>query len=71
MLRRPQKTRGESMLEEGAPCVTGCQWTTDGFSGYLWKKLPILDKIAYLIETPANPGILCLGPESIFINIIL
>ncbi|PXF53417.1 MAG: hypothetical protein C4B57_09560 [Deltaproteobacteria bacterium] len=31
MLRRPQKTRGESMLEEGAPCVTGCQWTTDGF----------------------------------------
>jgi len=47
------------------------EWTTDGFSGYLWKKLPILDKIAYLIETPAKPEILCLGPESIFIDIIL
>ncbi|MBW1925953.1 MAG: hypothetical protein JRI35_01940 [Deltaproteobacteria bacterium] len=30
-----KKTRGGSMLEEGAPCVTGCQWTTDGFTGYL------------------------------------
>jgi len=26
-----KETRGESMLEEEAPCVTGCQWTTDGF----------------------------------------
>ena len=30
-----KKTRGESMLEEGAPCVTGCQWTTDGSTEYL------------------------------------
>jgi len=58
-------------FQKELPCVTGCRWTTDGFSGYLWKKLPILDKIAYLIETPAKPGILCLGPESIFIDIIL
>ena len=23
------------MLEEEAPCVTGCRWTTEGFTEYL------------------------------------